>query len=821
MRYLLFAICAPFAAAIPSGNLDSTVHSKVVVISDVHGDDLGFLKSLWIGLRSVNASETISFADFRAEFDFFLATQTTQRPPLYAAADTALVQMGDLVDRGKYGKRCIDILAAIEPVIGWPVRHLYGNHDMFSMIDWGYEDMIHPEEDIERVNGSFPRNGALWTELVSKSLLTVRVANPAREGSGSLFVHAGIDLEWLTQQNRHSVVVPIDSLNQRISSLITDPSIPVERLQAFFGDHQSPVMTRTIPTSYDEDVCGGLSEVLRLFGVARMIVGHTPQSGRRVVSRCDGTFILTDVAMSRWMMNLRHDERDLAGGQPSAVLLRHTADGDYESIATFYTRDIASDYIFERPIENEIWTLSGPVDHVPPPMWAVASAGGYRYEWTAVLGDENVPPPNTVAPVGKEDRKRRRGASDSIDEVLVFKDRFGRISTGQLREASGFYLDVEDFEQEYRIEFVECEMVPHWCLPSIESVSVAPTRRRDPKDAAAAQNRVFLDVGESVIPLLSYDRFGFLLAEQIVGTVSYFHGFNQCIGLVPRGNDPASAKADADAWVRAFFSVDEAGNSVKLINMLRVHPCASPGESDAETRYVLNALAVYLEDHDEDDEVEESDDGPQEERDSGRGPSGPEYSDDESDPAEDEAGGQDNVFYEDESAMIRRVELGSFHFAIDNDAIVELLHIVSGIAPSWGLPHIRFESPRAVLLNTTDREPMIDHDLSAELARQIIAITMRFHAHQICVGFADHRITEPDPTDRVRMFFTTDGQGTSVTLLNLALASKCVDVVKRTAELQFVQESLLAFTDDEDDEDDEDEEVSAGVPVVVESSSGV
>ena len=89
MRYLLFAICAAFAAAIPSGNLDSTVHSKVVVISDVHGDDLGFLKSLWIGLRSVNASETISFADFRAEFDFFLATQTTQRPPLYAAAASA------------------------------------------------------------------------------------------------------------------------------------------------------------------------------------------------------------------------------------------------------------------------------------------------------------------------------------------------------------------------------------------------------------------------------------------------------------------------------------------------------------------------------------------------------------------------------------------------------------------------------------------------------------------------------------------------------------------------------------------------------------
>ena len=799
MRYLVFAICAAFAAAIPSGNIDSTVHSNVVVISDVHGDDLGFLKSLWIGLRSVNASETISFADFRAEFDFFLATQTTQRPPLYAAADTALVQMGDLVDRGKYGKRCIDILAAIEPVIGWPVRNLYGNHDMFSMIDWGYEEMVHPEEDIERVNGSFPRNGAVWTELLSKSLLTVRVANPAREGSGSLFVHAGIDLEWLTQQNRHSTVVPIDALNRRLSSLISDPGIPVERLQDFFGDPQSPVMTRTIPTSFDEDACEDLSEVLRVFGVARMIVGHTPQSGRRVVSRCDGAFVLTDVALSRWMMNLRHDEGDLAGGQPSAVLLRHSADGDLEFITAFYTTDIASDHIFEYPIENEVWTRPVPV----------VSAAAHPLEGASRVGDENVLPPNTVPPVEKEDRKRRRGASDSVDEELVYRDRFGRISIGQVRDASGFFLDVQDIEQEYRIEYVEGEMVPHWCLPGIESVAVGPTRRCGPTDASTPRNRVFLDVGESVIPLLSYDRFGYLLAEQIVSTVNYFHAFNQCLGLVPRVNDAASAKADADAWVRSFFSVDEAGNNVKIINMLRVHPCVNADERVAEIQYVGNALAMYLEDHDEDEDDGEgldSDDAPQDDHDSARGPSRPEDSDPESEDDNDEE--QDDVFYEDASAIIRHLELGSFRYAVDNDSGIELLRSVAGIAPSWGLPEISFDNPRAVILNTTDRERMIDHDLSTELARQIIGITIRLHEHRICVGFTNPRITEPDGTDRVRMFFTTDGEGTSVTLLNLALASRCDDAVSRDAELHFVQESLLAFTDDDeqDDEDDEEEE---------------
>ena len=738
MRYLVFGICAAFVAAVPSGNIDSTIHTNVVVISDVHGDDLGFLKSLWIGLRSVNASEAIEFQDFRAEFDFFLENHVARLPPLYAAADTALMQMGDLVDRGKYGQRCIQILRAVEPVIGWTVRNLYGNHEVFAMMGWGYENFIHPEEDIDRAGGAFHHHGALWTDLASRSLLAVRVSNPTDVNSGSLFVHGGIELEWLTRYHRTNDVLPVDHLNYLVSHLVTDTNINEDFNWGILRDDSSPLMTRRIADSSDDAVCDELAEVLRLLGVSRMFVGHTPQIGRRVMSRCNGSFVLTDVAMSRWMFDRAHDERDLSGGQPGAVVLQHSANGSVQSIKAFYTKNIASQTIFEAPIEDQV--VAADVTDMQSPV------GGT----TAIPGEFAPIPPD----------RHRKPEGSSVKETLVFADDLGQISQGRWRGVHGFYLEVNDVEQMNMIEIVKAQMLPNYILPDIEIVAPRATNPRLPL------KRVFLYAGRSVLSLASFNRFGYLLADQIVEAVNYFHRFDRCVGLIPRDTDQESVTVHPEVWVRSFFRVDKTGDTVKLINMMRVHACANEDDRMEEYNFVQDALSVYLSE------------------------------DNVSDPSDDD----EDAFYQDQSAYIRRTDVGTFSCSFARDDVIEVVEAIAALPDRRGLPMIapNPDIPGRVHLYTTDEEPLMDNNLNRELARQIIGVTTALHAHGLCIGFTDPRITEQDATDRVRLFFATDGQGTSVTLLNLAFATKCPDRETHHAELQFVREVLMPFTEEGD-----------------------
>ena len=266
-------------------------------------------------------------------------------------------------------------------------------------------------------------------------------------------------------------------------------------------------------------------------------------------------------------------------------------------------------------------------------------------------------------------------------------------------------------------------------------------------------------------PLASFDGFGYLLADQIVEAVNYFHRFGRCVGLIPRQSDQESVMLHPEMWVRSFFRIDETGDTVKLVNLMRVHVCASEDGRMEEYNFVQDALSVYLSE------------------------------DNVSDPSDDD----EDAFYQDQSAYIRRTDPGTFSCSFARDDVLEVVEAIAALRDRRGLPIIapHPEFPKWVHLHTTDEEPLIDSNLNTELARQIIAITMRLHAHGICVGFRDDLISETDATDRVRLFFSTDGQGTSVTLLNLAFATKCPDQDSHLAELGFVRGALMAFTQDE------------------------
>ena len=304
-------------------------------------------------MRRTNISETINFTAFSDLFASAIDLGVMPTAPLYHNTDVAMVQMGDMVDRGKFGKRCIFILTLVQEIIGWTTLPLYGNHDLFSMIGAPYPDLIHPEEDIDRAGGEITKGGVLWNALVRQSFLVVRLNGPrglsmrSRLNPSTLFVHAGIDLGWFLKNTDLSrdLATPanIDDINNIVERKVRTRS--PGHLDDLFNDPTSPLMTRKTIDGDADVSCAQLGTILLKFNVARIIVGHTPQRNRVVNTLCAGRLILTDVMISRWMTSSNHSADDMSGGQPSAVVIRLDSAGLLDSIQEFSTPSILSHII--------------------------------------------------------------------------------------------------------------------------------------------------------------------------------------------------------------------------------------------------------------------------------------------------------------------------------------------------------------------------------------------------------------------------------------------------------------------------------------------
>lgn len=362
MKPLLLIILASSAFALPSSDFDSRAFSKVVVISDVHGDDKAFLKSLWIAYSRVQ-SQNIEYAEFEALFK-----EPYPQEPIHKDSNVLLVQMGDLIDRGRFGSRSVQILSLVPRVLGWGMRVLYGNHDMFTLLGFPYLGMIHINEDINREYGHIKREGPLWKWLVSNQLLALRIKNAANQDGNdgsSLFLHAGANLEWLDNflyDYGQGVEFDITGLNLKMQLTIARGESG--GTLKTFEDPGSVVMSRHLLSLPRDDVCDDLNEVLEMFGVSRLFVGHTPMPTKRVMSRCDGRLILTDVGMSRWMYLENENLDDPTGGQPSAIVMSF-ASGSLETLKAYYTGSVEESTIFEESImdidgQNEEAAPSGP-----------------------------------------------------------------------------------------------------------------------------------------------------------------------------------------------------------------------------------------------------------------------------------------------------------------------------------------------------------------------------------------------------------------------------------------------------------------------------
>ena len=285
--------------SLADSEFDSSAFDRVFVIPDIHGDLLGLVRTLWMIYNEVALQEG------SVTWDKFIVQVEKGSPMPIHTNRIALVQLGDVIDRGPHTITCITVLEAVEEMFGWKLVRLYGNHELMNF-HRSAANYIHPDDELtgNKRDHMFSFGGPLWRKLSSKLVMAARFS--VRDEPGILFIHGGIDMEFFKKRNR--------IINQ--ISLDNDPKSPVHRLNVFtqyvmseaadlshiLDDEGSPLWTRQFEKSSEKVLCEiELPAIQNAFHVNKIIVGHSPQRSRKVRDRCGGKILLADTALSEWM----------------------------------------------------------------------------------------------------------------------------------------------------------------------------------------------------------------------------------------------------------------------------------------------------------------------------------------------------------------------------------------------------------------------------------------------------------------------------------------------------------------------------------------
>ena len=280
------------------GTIFSEDYSHIVVLPDLHGDARATIHSLWLAYNRVS-SAPIAYDLFESTFLDPLLDDQAFGPNLIVPSSNrvALVQLGDLVDRGPLSEACIRIIFSVEALLGWETFPLYGNHEIMSFLGKSHT-FVHPDDYSSfggrhnRESAFSPHGGRLFDMLPAQLLGMVRLDGPGL--TSTLFVHGGIELEWIHDMFQ---TYDVDMINEFVQAMVQHE----DGLEALNDLNNSFLWTRKFAK---ESICDGpIDEVLEAFSVFRIVLGHIPQRNKRVNLLCGGKVVLADAKMSHWMDN--------------------------------------------------------------------------------------------------------------------------------------------------------------------------------------------------------------------------------------------------------------------------------------------------------------------------------------------------------------------------------------------------------------------------------------------------------------------------------------------------------------------------------------
>jgi len=343
--------------AVPSGEIGTTNYDNIFVISDIHGDRKALLKSVWMAFEKAQ-DHHIEFDDFESLVIRAIDTGHIEDELRMHPSRSLIITLGDIADRGAHTYYCYKILEIIPFILGWDIRSIYGNHDLWSMTDLSVElGQVNPA-DIAEFGGEAQRRekfnpgGELWEKLTTSYNLMMRLSsdeqpgNPPLESPNTLFVHAGLEPEWFSlwfgeRWRQNSRKISVDDVNRRFETYLRQGNF--EPLLALEEDNS---ITQTRAMSHPSYDCSQLDAILRYWDVERIMVGHNARISRRVESLCGGRIVLTDAMMSRWMIGF--NKSDEAFANPSVVHMKLASPGQIEYLHAYYSK------LGEEAIETQV-----------------------------------------------------------------------------------------------------------------------------------------------------------------------------------------------------------------------------------------------------------------------------------------------------------------------------------------------------------------------------------------------------------------------------------------------------------------------------------
>ena len=281
---------------------------RILVIGDIHGD----------------------FDKFRSVLEMARLIDPDQN---WIGGGSHLVQLGDIPDRGSEPQKIIKLLQRLEsqaPSQNGRVHVLIGNHDAMNvygdlrytnpkefeelsgpdsqeLLDALYESEVSriknstPEEEWPDFNGRFKEDWRdekplgyaehrqIWSPQgpVGKWILS---KNAVLKIGDNLIVHAGLGPAYADME--------IDEINSLIRAELSIHNPEDEQWGSILQNDNGPLWYRGLAMGDEELESEHVDNLMKNFGVRRIIIGHTPTPGI-VTPRFDGRVILTDVGLSR------------------------------------------------------------------------------------------------------------------------------------------------------------------------------------------------------------------------------------------------------------------------------------------------------------------------------------------------------------------------------------------------------------------------------------------------------------------------------------------------------------------------------------------
>ena len=285
------------AGALPACAQESfTGVQRVVAVGDVHG----------------------GYEEFVAVLRFAGIIDSSNR---WSGGSTHLVQTGDVLDRGAHSRQVLELLMALEGEAKRAkgrVHVLLGNHEAMNMygdlryVSAGeyasyqtsdsaklqrraYDQLADPARKSDAAYqaqwmGEHPLG---WAEHRQSFSSGGRFGKYLRNRpaivkiNDSLFLHGGISAKYAADS--------LADLNKKIRAELNDFS----KLEGGIAmDPEGPLWYRGLASAPEAELAGLVDQILTAFGVARVVVGHTPTMGA-VVPRFGGRVLMIDVGLSK------------------------------------------------------------------------------------------------------------------------------------------------------------------------------------------------------------------------------------------------------------------------------------------------------------------------------------------------------------------------------------------------------------------------------------------------------------------------------------------------------------------------------------------